>query len=130
MTRGLFERDLDRFLAAETAANPRLRAKVSFDDPPRGWLPGTGVARGHPLAEAARAACRTVLGSAPPDCVYPATTDAAWLHGLAGIPTLPALGPGLLAQAHGADEHVGTEALCRCVELYSELARVYCGGAS
>jgi acetylornithine deacetylase/succinyl-diaminopimelate desuccinylase-like protein len=71
-----------------------------------------------------------VLGSAPPDCVYPATTDAARLLGLAGIPTLPALGPSLLAQAHGADEHVGTEALCRSVDLYTELARAYCGGTS
>jgi acetylornithine deacetylase/succinyl-diaminopimelate desuccinylase-like protein len=58
------------------------------------------------------------------------TTDAARLHGLAGIPTLPALGPGLLAQAHRADEKAGAEALCPSIELYAELARAYCGGTS
>jgi succinyl-diaminopimelate desuccinylase len=128
MSRALVERDLDRFLAAQMAANPRLRPRLCFDDPPRDWLPGTAVAREHPLARAAREACRTALGVVPADCVYPATTDAAWLQGLAGIPTLPALGPGLIVQAHGADEYVGIAALCRSVDLYTDLARAYCGG--
>jgi acetylornithine deacetylase/succinyl-diaminopimelate desuccinylase-like protein len=129
MTREAFERDLKTFVATEAAGNPRLRATVEFDQAPRGWLAGTEVKRDHPLAQAAREACCAVLGAAPPDCVYPATTDAAWLHGLAGIPTLPAFGPGLLAQAHGADECVAIDALQRSVNLYEELARVYCGGA-
>lgn len=128
MTKARVERDLTRFLAGETAANPRLRAQLRFDDPPRDWLPGTAVGCDDPLAWAARAACRAALGEVPADCVYPATTDAAWLQGLAGIPTLPALGPGLIAQAHGADEYVGIAALHRSIDVYAELARVYCGG--
>ena len=91
-------------------------------------LPGPVVARTHPLAYAARAACHEVLGVAPPDCAPPAARDAARLQGLAGIPTLPPIGPGLVAQAHGADEHVGTEALHLSADLDAVLGRAYCGG--
>jgi acetylornithine deacetylase/succinyl-diaminopimelate desuccinylase-like protein len=128
MTRWMVERDLERFLAREQDSNARLRPQLRFDEPPRDWLPGTGVPRDHPLAAAACAACRTVLGFVPSESVYPGTTDAAWLQGLAGIPTLPALGPGLLLRAHGADEYVELTALVRSTELYAELARTYCGG--
>jgi succinyl-diaminopimelate desuccinylase len=128
MTKWMVEQDLERFLAREHDANPRLRPQLRFDEPPRDWLPGTAVPHGHPLAEATRAAFRTVLGFVPPESVYPATTDAAWLQGLAGIPTLPALGPGLLLRAHGADEYVEVPALARSTDLYAELARTYCGG--
>jgi transposase len=127
MTRWMVEQDLKRFLAREHEANPRLRPQLHFDEPPRDWLAGTGVARDHPLAAAARTAFRTVLGFVPPESVYPATTDAAWLHGLAGIPTLPALGPGLLLHAHGADEYVDVAAVSRSVDVYAQLARAYCG---
>jgi acetylornithine deacetylase/succinyl-diaminopimelate desuccinylase-like protein len=129
MTRWMVERDLERFLAREQEANSRLRPLLRFDEPPRDWLPGTGVSREHPLASAARTAFRTVLGFVPPESVYPATTDAAWLHGLAGIPTLPAFGPGLLLRAHGADEYVDVPSLARSTELFTELARDYCGGS-
>jgi succinyl-diaminopimelate desuccinylase len=91
-------------------------------------LPGTAVARTHPLAHAARAACHEVLGVAPPHCAYPAARDAARVHGLAGIPMRPAIGPGLVTPAHGADEHVGTEALHLSADLSAVLGRAYCGG--
>lgn len=65
-----------------------------------------------------------------PESDYPATTDAAWLHGLAGIPTLPALGPGLLLHAHGADEYVDVAAVSRSVDVYAQLARAYCGASA
>jgi succinyl-diaminopimelate desuccinylase len=129
MRKWMVERDLERFLSREQEANPRLRPRLRFDDPPRDWLPGTAVPREHPLAAAAREGFHTVLGFVPPECVYPATTDAAWLQGLAGIPTLPALGPGLLIRAHGTDEYVDVAALGRSAELYRELGRAYCGGS-
>jgi acetylornithine deacetylase/succinyl-diaminopimelate desuccinylase-like protein len=99
---------------------------VEFDAPPNDWLPATMVEPDGALAGAARAACADVLGAAPRESVFPGTTDAAWFHGLAGIPTLPALGPGLIRRAHGADEWVSVAAVRTAVDLYEALARRFC----
>jgi acetylornithine deacetylase/succinyl-diaminopimelate desuccinylase-like protein len=90
------------------------------------WLDSTAVAPDDPLAAAVRRACERVLGAAPPDAVFPGTTDATWLAAVA--PTLPAFGPGLLRRAHAADEWVSVAALHTAVELYVELAREFCAG--
>jgi acetylornithine deacetylase/succinyl-diaminopimelate desuccinylase-like protein len=87
------------------------------------WLPATLVAPSHPLAESARRCCRRVLGHTPPDAIFPGTTDATWFSELQRLPTLPALGPGLLARAHAADEWVSTTAVRNAADLYFELAR-------
>jgi acetylornithine deacetylase/succinyl-diaminopimelate desuccinylase-like protein len=92
------------------------------------WLPPALVEPAHPLAATAAQACRRVLGHAPPPAVFPGTTDATWFSELQGIPTLPALGPGLLRRAHAADEWVSIEAATRAVALYAELARAFCAG--
>jgi acetylornithine deacetylase/succinyl-diaminopimelate desuccinylase-like protein len=126
MARAVFEEDLTSFMEAERLANPRLRAHASFDAPPSDWLEGTEVATSHPLAEATRTALTRVLGAAPPDGVFPGTTDAAWLHGLAGLPTLPAVGPGLLARCHGADEWVSITAVEQAVRIYREIVLNFC----
>lgn len=127
MSRKDFEADLESFLAAERLANPRLRAHAAFDEPPADWLEGTEIAASHPLAEAARAALTEVLGTTPPDSVFPGTTDAAWLQSLAGLPTLPAVGPGLLSRCHGADEWVSIAAIEQAGRIYRELALNFCG---
>jgi succinyl-diaminopimelate desuccinylase len=121
MTRAGFEEDLAAFLAAERLENPRLRAHTSFDVPPCDWLEGTEIAAAHPLAAATRTALTEVLGAPPPDSVFPGTTDAAWLQSLAGLPTLPAVGPGLLARCHGADEWVSIRAVEQAVRVYREI---------
>lgn len=90
------------------------------------WLEGTAVDPGDPVAGAVRRSAATVLGSAPPDAVFPGTTDATWLT--VAAPTLPAWGPGLLSRAHAADEWVSTAALETSVELYRELAKEFCAG--
>lgn len=117
---------LEAFLAAERAANPRLRAAVTFDEKPRDWLPGTLVAEDDPLVGAARHAWKQTFGSDPRPAVFPGTTDAAFFHAAAGVPTLPALGPGLLARAHGADEWVSITALTQALSLYQALAERFC----
>ncbi|HWL98696.1 MAG TPA: M20 family metallopeptidase [Nocardioidaceae bacterium] len=99
---------------------------LDFDDPPNDWLPPTVVAPGHPLAAAAREACRQVFGHETPDSVFPGTTDATWFDALAGIATLPALGPGLLRRAHAADEWVSVTAVEQSVDLYAALAASFC----
>jgi succinyl-diaminopimelate desuccinylase len=126
MARADFEEDLASFLEAERQANPRLRAHAAFDEPPADWLDGTQVAADHPLAAATRTALLEVLGTTPPDSVFPGTTDAAWLQSLAGLPTLPAVGPGLLARCHGADEWVSVTAVEQAVRIYRELVLNFC----
>jgi acetylornithine deacetylase/succinyl-diaminopimelate desuccinylase-like protein len=128
MDRTLFDAELQSFLAAQAERNPRLRAAAGYDAPPCDWLPGTEVPADHPVVEAVRTACERVLGAAPPDRVFPGTTDAAWLHGLAGLPTLPAVGPGLLKRCHGRDEWVSVAAVEQAVDVYRELAAVFCAG--
>ena len=102
--------------------------RIEFDQPPNDWLPATLVAPSDPLVEEARAACRTVLGTAPTSGVFPGTTDATWFDALQGLPTLPALGPGLLRRAHAADEWVSIQAVRQAVEIYTLLSNAYCSG--
>jgi succinyl-diaminopimelate desuccinylase len=102
--------------------------RIEFDQPPNDWLPATLVAPGAPLVEAARASCRSVFGTDPARAVFPGTTDATWFNAVQGLPTLPALGPGLLRRAHAADEWVSITAVRQAVELYTRLASVYCSG--
>jgi len=128
MDRAAFDAELRAFCDAEAARNARLRAELGYDAPPCDWLPGTEVPAGHPVVTAARRAYTRVLGAAPPDAVFPGTTDAAWLHGLAGVPTLPAAGPGLLARCHGRDEWVSITAVHQAVDLYGELVTAFCTG--
>ena len=102
--------------------------RIEFDRPPNDWLPATLVAPGDPLVEVARASCRAVFGTDPARAVFPGTTDATWFNALQSLPTLPALGPGLLRRAHAADEWVSIAAVRQAVELYTRLASVYCAG--
>jgi succinyl-diaminopimelate desuccinylase len=74
------------------------------------------------------ATCRAVLDTDPTLAVFPGTTDATWFDALQGLPTLPALGPGLLRRAHSADEWVSITAVQRAVEIYTRLASAYCSG--
>ncbi|MGH3666083.1 MAG: M20 family metallopeptidase [Egibacteraceae bacterium] len=126
MDQETFTAELQAFLDAAAAARPTLRASVRFEDPPRDWLPPTEVPTDHPLVAATSSALGEVLGNAPPASVFPGTTDAAWLQGLAGIPTLPACGPGLLSSAHGADEYVRIPALGEAYEVYRRVIARYC----
>ncbi len=117
---------------AFTAVTGRVSRKtgadlqLEFDQPPNDWLPATLVAPGDPLVEAARAACLEVLGTDPPKAVFPGTTDASWFDAVQDLPTLPALGPGVLRRAHAADEWVSIPAVHQAVGIYTHLARAYC----
>lgn len=102
--------------------------RIEFDQPPNDWLPPTLVSPDDPLVRAAREACKAVLGADPARSVFPGTTDATWFNAVQGLPTLPALGPGLLRRAHAADEWVSISAVRQAVELYTHLASAYCSG--
>ena len=128
MERRHLEADLDRFLDAARVERPGLRADYRFEPAPRDWLPATEVPADAPIVAAARTALEAVLETAPPTGAFPGTTDACWLQGLAGIPTLPGLGPGLLERAHTADERVSLDGLRQAVDVYRTLARDFCEG--
>lgn len=118
----------ERTLAA-VAARTGAELTLAFDAAPSDWLPATAVALASPIAVAARAACADALGEDPAPAVFPGTTDATFFAELRGIPTLPALGPGLLRRAHAADEWVSITAVRRAVELYTALVRRFCSSA-
>jgi acetylornithine deacetylase/succinyl-diaminopimelate desuccinylase-like protein len=113
-------------LAGRVAAETGADLAVEYDVAPNDWLPATAVPADHPVALAALEACRRVLGRTPPLAVFPGTTDATWFDAGQGLPTLPALGPGLLRRCHGADEWVSVDAVRRSVDLYTELAAAFC----
>jgi succinyl-diaminopimelate desuccinylase len=103
---------------------------MEFDAEPNDWLPAAQVSVDSPLAQAAQRACEQVFGRSLTASVFPGTTDATWFDHLAGIPTLPALGPGLLSRAHGADEWVSVSAVRQAVDLYVAVSRDFCSMAS
>lgn len=122
----------DSLLAVVTASVARAQdgmepqLSVSFDDPPLDWLAPTMVDPTSAIAVTARDACIAVLDTTPAWSVFPGTTDASWLGGELGVPTLPALGPGLLRRAHGPDEWVSVSAIRKTVDLYADLIRRFC----
>lgn len=113
-------------LTERVAADTGADLAVEYDAAPNDWLPAAAVPATHPVVAAAQAACRSVFGETPPLAVFPGTTDATWFEGGQGIPTLPALGPGLLRRCHGADEWVSVAAVRRSVDLYATLAADFC----
>jgi acetylornithine deacetylase/succinyl-diaminopimelate desuccinylase-like protein len=128
MTRAAVAEPLEAALAS-VAADTGADLALEWDAPPSDWLDGTLVAPDRPLAAAAAAACRRVLGRVPPAAVFPGTTDATFFAHEQGLPVLCALGPGLLRYAHAADEWVSIRAADRAAELYADLARDFCAAA-
>jgi acetylornithine deacetylase/succinyl-diaminopimelate desuccinylase-like protein len=123
MDRLAFESAIRGFV--EDTVVPSARADVVI----RNWIPAATIDEGDPLLPDVRAVLAGSTGTAPPDDVFPATTDATWFSEI-GIPSLPAVGPGLIRYAHGADERVSIAALERARVVYRELARRYCEGAA
>ena len=117
-------------LTGRVAARTGADLAVEYDAAPNDWLSPAAVPVDHPIAAAAQAACAEVLGTVPPLAVFPGTTDATWFDAGQGLPALPALGPGLLRRAHGADEWVSVAAVRRSVELYAALAAAFCGSTA
>jgi acetylornithine deacetylase/succinyl-diaminopimelate desuccinylase-like protein len=126
MERDRLESELREWLVKKKRAMPRLRATVEFEPEPRGWLPPTEVREDAAVAVATIETFQGAFGRTPPLSAFPATTDAAWLQGLAGIPTLPAVGPGLLERAHAANEFVGIGALEITPSIYAGIAKRFC----
>ena len=74
----------------------------------------------EPLVVAGSAACKAA-GVDPAPIGVPYGTDASKLQTRRGIPAV-VLGPGSIAQAHGADEFVPIDELRRAAEIYAGIA--------
>jgi acetylornithine deacetylase/succinyl-diaminopimelate desuccinylase-like protein len=82
------------------------------------WLPPSAIDPQHPLVAAARSAARQVLGREVPLGTMPAVTDGTnWSE--AGIPSVPAFGPGLLPLAHRPNEYVEVREVVEAARIYA-----------
>jgi acetylornithine deacetylase/succinyl-diaminopimelate desuccinylase-like protein len=66
-----------------------------------------------------------VLGREVPVGMFPWATDARFLSGRLGIPTIAALGPGCLPLAHSQQEHLAVEELLQAAQIYALTALDY-----
>jgi acetylornithine deacetylase/succinyl-diaminopimelate desuccinylase family protein len=115
---------VDRWLDGRRRAMPGLDAEVEFEPDP--WLPPSEIWWEHPLVRAAQDATAGVLGSVPPLSVFPGGTDAPWFES-AGIPTIPAFGPGILTCCHGPNEYVDIASVQEAARIYARTAVRFCG---
>jgi len=119
--------DLDAAIAEFLDVHPGGEITWTLVGGERAWTAATQIDQGHPLVRAVSAAAGEVLGRVPPYGYFPGGTDAIWWQGWAGIPTLPALGPGLLGHCHMPNERVEVEDLIRAAKLYAVTVLEYLG---
>ncbi|MGB4137109.1 MAG: M20 family metallopeptidase [Microbacterium sp.] len=99
---------------------------IEFDNPPAHAIAATQVRAQSPIVECIQQTAESVLGRRLPLSVFPGTTDTTWFsEAYPELPCLPALGPGLLQHAHGADEYVDVEAVRATPGLYGGIARAF-----
>ncbi len=124
MDREMFEHDVRSTLAAIEDELHGATYELEFH-PVLGWLAPSEVPPDHPMVTAASEAARQVLGAPPPLAAFPGATDAFPFHVLGGIPTLAAVGPGLLPLAHGPNEWVSITSIRQAMRIYVLTALAY-----
>ena len=128
MTRQGVKRDLEEFLARLCREDPELKVELEFAGEGRKqgwkWLRGD-----EPFVGIMQQAIEQILGRRLPLGGFPAFTDAYWFHTYAGIPSIPAFGPGLLPLAHGPNEYVSTEGIIQASKIYALAALEYLDSA-
>lgn len=124
MTHENLRQDLESFLARLCREDPDLKVELGFEDDGREqqWPSLRGD---EPFVSVLQEACQSVLGRKPPLGGFPAFTDAYWFHTHAGIPAIPAFGPGLLPLAHGPNEYVSVDGIVQASKVYALAALEY-----
>ena len=125
MTRETMEEDIKQFVEKLRREDPTLEIDYEFEPLPLGWIEPVVVPEDHPFIDALKDSSRSVLGKVPQLSAYPAWTDARFFLHVAGIPTIPAFGPGLLTVAHGPNERVLVENIGRASRVYALAAANY-----
>lgn len=123
MTLERLQADVEELLGALRRAAPELDVRAEWL-PELAWFPPCAIDPEHPLVAAALDAAREVLGRDVPPDVMPAFTDGTHWAG-AGMPTIPAFGPGLLPLAHRPNEWVAVRELVEAARIYALTALRY-----
>lgn len=110
--------DIEAFLEREAENEPRLRATLTV----RHWHPPCEIDASHPIVDALLASAADVLGEAPALGAFPGGTDAPFLALIAGTPTVPSFGPGLLTAAHRPNESISLQSIEDAVAIYAGAA--------
>jgi acetylornithine deacetylase len=129
MDREIFREDLQAALDRSSVVLNGATAEIVWRDG-MGWAPASEIDPAHPAVVASRTAASAVLGHEVPIAAFTGGTDAIAFQGLAGIPTLAALGPGLLPLAHGPNEWVSPSAVVQASKIYALTALTFGAGAS
>jgi acetylornithine deacetylase/succinyl-diaminopimelate desuccinylase-like protein len=118
--------EVEAFLEGLRREDPELQVATA-PVPELAWFPPSAIDPAHPLVAAAADAARTVLGREVPLGVMPAFTDGTnWSQ--AGMPSIPAFGPGLLPLAHRPNEYVTVAEIGEAARIYALTALRYLGG--
>ena len=125
MTKEGLRCDVEMFLDILRREDPSLQVEMAFEDGPLGWNEGTEISPQARIVQAALRASRRVLGFRPELRAFPGGTDAGIFQGKGGIPTIPALGPGLLPLAHSPNEHISVEGIVQAAKIYALTAKFY-----
>jgi acetylornithine deacetylase len=129
MTQDALAEDVDAALERIRPLVPGAEVTWEFADG-LGWIGPTEVTADHTMVHAVERAAADILGAAPPLAAFPGATDAWPFHGIGGIPTLAAFGPGLLPLAHGPNEWVSILALQQAPRIFVDAAIRYGANAS
>ena len=111
--------DLETFLEARRREDPSLNVELELGPPPLDWIAPTEVRPDLPIVQALARASEKVLGFHPPLSIFPAATDSSTFQLEAGIPTVPAFGPGMISVCHGANEWVGVKSIVQACKIYA-----------
>jgi acetylornithine deacetylase len=112
-------------VAAACEGDPWLASHPARVSWPGGVFASGKLPDGHRLLDDVRSACTDAAQWTPETKGAPSGSDLR-LYAAAGIPTL-LLGPGDLAVAHAADEHVALADLVACARAYALLVLRSCG---
>jgi acetylornithine deacetylase len=129
MTPAQVARDVRSFLDQLRKEDPELQVEIVEElGKPETWeTKHPEVLPDEPLVEMLLSASEHVLGKRPPLGGMEGGTDAYYLHGQGGIPTVPAFGPGLLPLAHGPNEYVDVQSVFEASKIYALAALDYLG---
>ena len=121
------EAEIEEWIARAAAADPWLREHPPVVEWLLGGVPPSEIAEDEPIVQTLLAAQRD-LGRPPRLGGMQNWSDAATLIVEAGIPSVN-YGPGDIARAHTADEHVPVDELVACAQGIAIAAMRFCGVA-
>lgn len=121
MTEEALKEDIEGFLMDAARKDPDLQADLEWVT----MMPACEIRQDESVVSAVRSATRDVLGFEPRLDAFPGATDAAYLQLGAGIPTVAAVGPGLLPRAHSPNESLAAEGVRLASQVFALAASRY-----